>query len=87
MPQSVGWYILAAIMKFSRRTAMEIIGAVALTPAAESPLAAAQVPAAPKEGNDTPKIAVGMGDGGGFAGGGLGAASTAAVRAVSNRSV
>ena len=60
-------------MKFSRRTAMEIIGAAALTPAMEAPLAAAQVPAAPKEGKDTPKIALGMGDGGGFGGGGRGA--------------
>jgi mannonate dehydratase len=49
---------------------MEIIGAAALTPAMEAPLAAAQVPAAPKEGKDTPKIALGMGDGGGFGGGG-----------------
>jgi mannonate dehydratase len=56
-------------MKFSRRTAMEVLGAVALTPAAEVPLVAAQVPAAPKEGKDTPKIAVGMGDGGGLGGG------------------
>jgi mannonate dehydratase len=63
-------------MKFSRRTAMEIIGAVALTPAAEVPLAAAQVPAAPKESKDTPKIAVGMGDGGGLGGGGRGGAAT-----------
>jgi mannonate dehydratase len=58
-------------MKFSRRTAMEILGAVALTPAVEAPLAAAQVPPAPKEGKDTPKIAVSMGDGG------LGGAGTA----------
>src|SRR5205085_5250626 len=36
------------------------------------PLAAAQVPAPPREGKDTPKIAVGMGDGGGFVGGGGG---------------
>jgi mannonate dehydratase len=63
-------------MKFSRRTAMEILGAVALTPVAEVPLAAAQVPAAPKEGKDTPKIAVGMGDGGGLGGGGRGGAAT-----------
>ena len=49
---------------------MEILGGVALTPAAEMPLAAAQVPAAPKEGKDTPKIALSMGDGGGFGGGG-----------------
>jgi mannonate dehydratase len=61
-------------MKVSRRTAMEILGAVALTPAVEVPLAAAQVPAAPKEGKDTPKIALSMGDGGGFGGGGRGGA-------------
>ena len=52
-------------MKFSRRTAMEVLGAGALAP----PLEAAQVPPAPKEGSDTPKIALGMGDGGGFFGG------------------
>src|SRR5438876_3283545 len=61
-------------MKFSRRTAMEVLGAAALLPAAEVPLAAAQVPAPPKEGKDTPKIALGMGDGGGFGGGGRGGA-------------
>jgi mannonate dehydratase len=44
---------------------MEILGAGALAPVAAMPLAAAQVPAPPKEGKDTPKIAVGMGDGGG----------------------
>ena len=49
---------------------MEILGGVALTTAAEGPLAAAQVSAAPKEGKDTPKIALGMGDGGGVGGGG-----------------
>lgn len=49
---------------------MEILGAIALAPAAEVSLAAAQVPAAPKEGKDTPKIALGMGDGGGMGGGG-----------------
>ena len=65
-------------MKFSRRTAMEILGAAALTPAMEAPLAAAQVPAAPKEGKDTPKIALGMGDGGGFGGGGRGGAGRGA---------
>src|SRR5581483_11120598 len=51
-------------MKFTRRTAMEVLGAGALTPAAMMPLAAAQVPAAPKESKGTPKIAVGMGDSG-----------------------
>jgi mannonate dehydratase len=62
-------------MKFSRRTALEVLGAGALTPAGMMPLAAAQVPAAPKEGKDTPKIALGMGDGGGsFGGGGRGGA-------------
>jgi mannonate dehydratase len=60
---------------------MEILGAVALTPAAEVPLAAAQVPAAPKEGKDTPKIAVGMGDGGGLGGGGRGGAAAAGAPA------
>src|SRR5258705_11918465 len=65
-------------MKFSRRTAMEIIGAAALTPAMEGPLAAAQVPAAAKEGKDPPKIALGMGDGGGFGGGGRGGAGRGA---------
>src|SRR5260370_22588560 len=51
---------------------MEIIGAAALTPAMEGPLAAAQVPAPSKEGKDTPKIALGMGDGGGSGFGGAG---------------
>ena len=61
-------------MRFSRRTVMEILGAVALTPAAERPLPAAQVPAAPKEGKDTPKIALSMSDGGVFSEGGRGGA-------------
>ncbi len=57
-------------MKFSRRTAMEILGIAAFTPAAAIPAAAAQVPAAPKEGKGTPKIAVSMGDAGaGLSGG------------------
>jgi mannonate dehydratase len=61
-------------MKFTRRTAMEILGAGALAPLAPSPLEGAQVPQAPKEGKDTPKIALGMGDGGGGQGaGGAGA--------------
>ncbi len=59
-------------MKFTRRTAMEVLGAGALTPVAMMPLAAAQVPAPPKEGKDTPKIALGMGDGGGSGFGGRG---------------
>ncbi len=50
------------MIRFSRRTAMEVLGIGALAPAAALPLAAAHVPAAPKEGKDTPKIAVGMGD-------------------------
>jgi mannonate dehydratase len=66
-------------MKFSRRTAMEILGTVALTPVAEGPLAAAQVPAAPREGKDTPKIALSMGDGGSFGGGGRGGAGGGAA--------
>ena len=61
-------------MKFSRRAAMEILGAAGLAPAAEGPLAAAQVPAAPKEGKDTPKIALSMLDGGGLGVGGRGGA-------------
>src|ERR1700719_1024551 len=57
-------------MKFTRRTAMEVLGVAAM------PLAAAQVPPPPKEGKDTPKIALGMGDGGGGGiGSGRGAAS------------
>jgi mannonate dehydratase len=63
-------------MKFSRRTAMEVLGAGAFAPIAAMPLAAAQVPPAPKEGPNTPKIALGMGDGGGGFGGGRGAAAT-----------
>ena len=43
---------------------MEVLGAGALTPGAAMQMHAAQVPAAPKEGKDTPKIALGMGDGG-----------------------
>src|SRR5690242_11824734 len=51
-------------MKFSRRTAMEVLGAGALTPVGAMQMRAAQVPAPPKEGKDTPKIALGMGDAG-----------------------
>jgi mannonate dehydratase len=47
---------------------MEVLGVSALTQIAELPAAAAQVPAPPKEGKDTPKIALGTGDGGGFGG-------------------
>jgi mannonate dehydratase len=52
-------------MKFTRRTAMEVLGAGGLMPLTAMPVAAAQIPAPPKEGKDTPKIALGMGDGGG----------------------
>jgi mannonate dehydratase len=55
-------------MKFSRRTALEILGAGALAPAASLPMAASQLRPPPKEGKDTPKIALGMGDGGGARG-------------------
>src|SRR5258706_1403689 len=52
-------------MRFSRRRAIQAIGAGAISPAAMTlPLMAAQVPAPPPEGNDTPKISVGMGDSG-----------------------
>src|ERR1022692_3444893 len=67
---------MESLMKFSRRTAMEILGAAGLAPAAEGPLAAAQVPAPPKEGKDTPKIALSMSDGGGLGGRGGTEAST-----------
>ena len=59
-------------MKFTRRTALEVLGAGALSSAVEAPMEAAQVPAPPKEGPNTPKIALGMGDAGagaGFGGG------------------
>jgi mannonate dehydratase len=60
-------------MKFSRRTAMEVLGASALAGGAAMPLAGAQVPQPPSEGKDTPKIALGMGDAGlPFGGGGGG---------------
>src|SRR5262245_2903464 len=59
-------------MKFTRRTAMEVLGAGAFTPFAATPLAAAQVPPPPKESKDTPKIALGMGDAGAGVGGGRG---------------
>src|SRR6185436_5257869 len=59
-------------MKFTRRTAMEVLGASALAPYAAAPLDAAQVPAPPKESKDSPKISLGMGDAGGGGGGGRG---------------
>jgi len=48
-------------MKFSRRTALQLVGATALAPAA-IPAGAAQIPAPPKESANTPKIAVSTGD-------------------------
>ena len=51
---------------------MQIAGASSMAPVAM--LEAAQVPAPPKEGPNTPKIALGMGDGGGTAGRGAAAA-------------
>jgi mannonate dehydratase len=73
-------------MRFSRRTAMEILGAGALLPGAAIPLAAAQVPAAPKEGKDTPKIALGMGDAAVDSGGGRGATGAASGSAADKSS-
>jgi mannonate dehydratase len=52
-------------MKITRRTAFRSVGASAL---AAHALNAAQVPPAPKEGKGTPKLAVGMADGGPIAG-------------------
>lgn len=49
-------------MKFSRRTILEILGAGVLAPGAAFSQTTTQIPAPPKEGKDTPKIAVGMGD-------------------------
>ncbi|MGD1069291.1 MAG: mannonate dehydratase [Bryobacteraceae bacterium] len=51
-------------MKFTRRIAMQMAGAGALTPFGAADLDAAQVSAPPKEGPDTPKIALGMPDAG-----------------------
>jgi len=51
-------------MKITRRTLAEIAGAGAMASAALPPAEAAQVPAPPKEGSNTPKIALGMFDGG-----------------------
>jgi mannonate dehydratase len=61
-------------MKFSRRTAMQIAGTAALLPSAAMEGDAAQVLPAPKEGKDTPKIAISTGDAGIFGGGRAGAA-------------
>ena len=51
--------------KLSRRKAIQAAGATVLAPLASQLLPAAQVPPAPKEGSDTPKIALGMFDGAG----------------------
>ena len=72
------------MFRYSRRKAIQSAASVALAPLAAQVVSAAQVPPAPKEGKDTPKIAVGMFDGGG-GGGGRGAANrdmTAAVRRI-----
>jgi mannonate dehydratase len=56
-------------MKFTRRAALEILGASSLAPiGAANPHTTGQVSESPKEGKDTPKIAVGMGDSGAEAG-------------------
>ena len=74
-------------MTFSRRRAMQAIGLGTLSPMAAVTLEAAQVPMAPPEGKDTPKIAVLMGDNGlpaggrGGRGGGRGASGAAAAAA------
>ncbi|HKQ88511.1 MAG TPA: mannonate dehydratase, partial [Candidatus Acidoferrales bacterium] len=49
-------------MKFTRRTALEILGAGALAPGAAFSQTTGRIPPPPKESKDTPKIAVGMGD-------------------------
>ena len=65
---------------------MQFLGAGALTPAAPLPLPAAQVPPPPKEGKDTPKIAVSTGDSGlGFGGGRRGDAPPADPSAAPRR--
>jgi len=72
------------MFRYSRRKAIQSAASVALAPLAAQVSSAAQVPPAPKESKDTPKIAVGMFDGGG-GGGGRGAANrdmTAAVRRI-----
>lgn len=51
-------------MEFSRRNAIKAASAAALASMTPEHLAGAQVPPPPKEGKNTPKIAVGMGDGG-----------------------
>jgi mannonate dehydratase len=68
-------------MKFTRRTAMQIAGTAALMPSAAD---SAQVPAAPREGADTPKIAISTGDAGLF-GGGRGQAPAAGTSSAPQR--
>jgi mannonate dehydratase len=53
------------MLRYSRRKAIQTATAVALSPLAASRSSAAQVPPAPKESSNTPKIALGMFDGGG----------------------
>src|SRR3954447_22676015 len=67
-------------MKFTRRMAIQMGAASTLLPAAAESLEGAQVPQAPKESSNSPKIAVGMGDafvGGGGRGRGAGAGAPA----------
>ena len=53
------------MIQYSRRKAIRAVAsAAALSPFAALPASGAQVPPAPKESSDTPKIALGMGDGG-----------------------
>jgi len=66
-------------MNLTRRRAIQAAGAGALSPLAAHVLSAAQIPPAPKEGKGTPKLAVGMTDGGG---GGAGGDRSAAARRI-----
>jgi hypothetical protein len=52
----------------SRRTMLKAAGAAALSPAASS---SAAIPGPRSEGKDTPKICLGLGDGGGLGPGGV----------------
>ncbi|HLJ13869.1 MAG TPA: mannonate dehydratase [Bryobacteraceae bacterium] len=74
------------MMKFSRRTAVEILGIGAWMRGAAMPAAVEQVPAPPKEGKGTPKIALGMGDSGFGSFGRRGNASGGAGDAAANAS-
>lgn len=51
--------------EYTRRQTFQVAGAAALSPLAASVLSAAHVPPPPKESSNTPKIALGMFDGGG----------------------